>query len=197
MSLSHTFQGLLILSLLGSNTLRAAETDRFVEDAAQRLADYIQVDTVNPPGNEIRGAEFFASIFDAAGIAYETAESAPGRGNIWARIKGGRKPGIILLNHIDVVPADPRHWSVDPLGGEIKNGHIWGRGALDMKSTAIAQLQAFLALNEAVQNGARLSRDVVFVATADEEAGGAFGAGWLAENRKSIFKGEGLSLIHI
>ena len=204
MSLSHAFRslpypgllflGFVSLAFLGSSTLKAAEADRFVEDAAQRLADYIQVDTVNPPGNEIRGAEFFASIFEDSGIAYEMAESAPGRGNIWARIKGGRKPGIILLNHIDVVPADSRHWSVDPLGGEIKDGYIWGRGALDMKGTAIAQLQAFLALNEAVQNGTRLSRDVVFVATADEEAGGAFGAGWLAENRKSIFKGAGFLL---
>lgn len=172
----------------------AAESSPFVEAAPDRLAEYLRVDTVNPPGNEIRGVEYFASIFDAAGIAYDTAESAPGRGNIWARIKGGRKPGIVLLNHIDVVPADLRHWSVDPLSGLIKDGYIWGRGALDMKGTAISQLQAFLALHDAVKSGARLSRDVVFVATADEEAGGAYGAGWLVENRKSIFKGAGFLL---
>lgn len=172
----------------------AADASRFVDAAPERLASYIRVDTVNPPGNEIKGVEFFAGIFDAAGVAYETAESAPGRGNIWARLKGGRKPGIVLLNHIDVVPADPRHWSVDPLSGLTKDGYIWGRGALDMKGTAIAQLQSFLALHAAVENGARLSRDVVFVATADEEAGGAYGAGWLAENRKSIFDGAGFLL---
>jgi len=171
-----------------------ASVSVFVDAAPERLAQYLRVDTVNPPGNEVRGAEFFAGIFDAAGVEYDTAESAPGRGNIWARVKGGRKPAIILLNHIDVVPADPRHWDVDPLGGEIKDGFIWGRGALDMKGTAISQLQAFLALHKAVQDGARLSRDVVFVATADEEAGGAYGAGWLAENRKSIFKNAGFLL---
>jgi len=169
----------------------AAETAPFVAAAPERLAEYIRVDTVNPPGNEIRGVEFFAGIFAAAGISYDTAEPAPGRGNIWARIEGGAKPGILLLNHIDVVPADPRHWSVDPLSGLIKDGYIWGRGALDMKGTAIAQLQAFLSLHEAVANGARLSRDVVFVATADEEAGGAYGAGWLVDNRPGIFEGAG------
>jgi acetylornithine deacetylase/succinyl-diaminopimelate desuccinylase-like protein len=160
----------------------------FVDQAPQRLADYIKVDTTNPPGNEVRGVAFFAAIFDAAGIKYETAESAPGRGNIWARIKGGRKPALILLNHMDVVPADERYWDVDPLGGVVKDGYIWGRGALDMKGTGIMQLQAFLAL---AASGSKPNRDVVFVATADEEAGGAYGAGWLAENRTSIFKGAG------
>jgi len=183
---------LLVIGVLVAATAAASEeASPFAQAAAERLASYIRVDTVNPPGNEVRGVEYFAGIFDAAGVTYETAESAVGRGNIWARIKGGRKPGIVLLNHIDVVPADPRHWSVDPLSGLIKEGYIWGRGALDMKGTAIAQLQAFLALHDAVENGARLSRDVVFVATADEEAGGAYGAGWLAENRKGIFKGAG------
>lgn len=177
---------------LGVGPASAAEQNpatkqSFIDVAPERLANYIRIDTTNPPGNELRGAEFFAAIFTAAGVEFEMAESAPGRGNIWARIKGGRKPGIVLLNHIDVVPADPRHWSVDPFAGLVQDGYIWGRGALDMKGTAIAQLQAFLALHQAVENGARLSRDVVFMATADEEAGGAFGAGWLAENRQEIF----------
>ena len=184
----------VLLVFVPSNVAAAEQISPFVEAAPERLARYIRVDTVNPPGNEIRGVEFFAEIFDAAGVTYETAESAPGRGNIWARLKGGRKPGIVLLNHIDVVPADPRHWSVDPFSGLTKDGYIWGRGALDMKGTAIAQLQSFLALHEAVENGARLSRDVLFVATADEEAGGAYGAGWLAENRKSLFDGVGFLL---
>jgi len=169
----------------------AATKQSFIDAAPERLAAYIRVDTTNPPGNEVRGADFFAAIFEAAGVEFETAESAPGRGNVWARLKGGRKPGIVLLNHMDVVPADRRHWSVDPFAGLVQDGYIWGRGALDMKGTAIAQLQAFLALHHAVQNGAKLSRDVVFVATADEEAGGAYGAGWLKENRKKIFAGAG------
>ncbi len=169
----------------------AASKRSFIDAAPERLAAYIRIDTTSPPGNEVRGADFFAAIFTAAGVDFETAESAPGRGNIWARLKGGRKPGIVLLNHIDVVPADPRHWSVDPFAGLVQDGYIWGRGALDMKGTAIAQLQAFLALHQAQKNGAKLSRDVVFVATADEEAGGAYGAGWLVENRKEIFAGAG------
>ncbi len=177
-----------------ADTSGTSVTQAFIDAAPDRLAAYIKVDTTNPPGNEVRGAEFFATIFEAAGIEYEIAESAPGRGNIWARIQGGRQPGIVLLNHIDVVPADPRHWSVDAFAGLIKDGYVWGRGALDMKGTAIAQLQAFLALHQAVENGAKLSRDVVFVATADEEAGGAFGAGWLAKNRPEIFAGAGFLL---
>jgi len=163
----------------------------YVDAAAERLSAYIQVNTQNPPGNETRGAEFFAAIFDEAGIEYETAESAPGRGNIWARLEGGDEPALVLLNHMDVVPADLRYWSANPFGGAIRDGHIYGRGALDMKGLGIIQLQAFLALHA---SGARLNRDVIFVATADEEAGGAYGAGWLVENRPEIFEGVGYLL---
>ena len=152
----------------------ATSASEFADEAPQRLSEYIRVNTVNPPGNETRGAEFFARIFENAGINYKTAESATGRGNIWARLKGGNKPAMVLLNHMDVVPADLKYWTSDPYDGAIRDGHINGRGALDMKSLGIAQLQAFLALHA---SGAALSRDVIFVATADEEAGGAFGAG--------------------
>jgi acetylornithine deacetylase/succinyl-diaminopimelate desuccinylase-like protein len=106
-------------------------------------------------------------------------------------LKGGGEPALVLLHHIDVVSADPRYWQVDPLAGEIRSGYVWGRGALDMKGTAIAQLQAFLALHA---SGARLTRDVLFVATADEEAGGAYGAGWLIEQHPEIFEGAGFLL---
>lgn len=160
-------------------------------EAVARLIDYIQVDTTNPPGNEVRGAEFFARIFDAAGIDYEIVESAPGRGNIWARLEGGPEPGLVLLNHMDVVPADPGYWSVPPLSGTVRDGYIYGRGARDMKGTAIVQLQAFLALHA---SGARLDRDVVFMATADEEAGGTLGAGWVAEHRPELFEDVGYLL---
>ena len=125
---------LLVLSGSGPST---ASAQNYAADAVTRLIEYIQVDTTNPPGNESRGVEYFAAIFTAAGIAYETAESAPGRGNIWARLDGGRKPALVLLNHIDVVPADPRYWSVPPLSGEIREGYIYGRGAGDMKGSAI------------------------------------------------------------
>ncbi|TDI92029.1 MAG: M20/M25/M40 family metallo-hydrolase, partial [Chloroflexi bacterium] len=154
---------LLILSSASASALN------YAADAVTRLIEYIRIDTINPPGNESRGVDYFAAIFDAAGIAYETAESAPGRGNIWARLDGGRKPALVLLSHIDVVPADPRYWTVPPLAGEVVDGYIYGRGARDMKGLAVVQLQAFLALHA---SGARLNRDVIFMATADEEAGG-------------------------
>ncbi|CAN0505875.1 unnamed protein product, partial [Scytosiphon promiscuus] len=151
--------------------------------------ELIQIDTINPPGNESRAVDFYAAIFDAEGSEYETAESAPGRGNIWARIEGGDEPGLMMLQHTDVVPADPQYWTTDPLSGEIRDGYILGRGARDMKGTGISQLAAFLNIH---RSGRRPNRDVVFLATADEEAGGAFGVGWLIENRREIFDGVGL-----
>jgi acetylornithine deacetylase/succinyl-diaminopimelate desuccinylase-like protein len=161
------------------------------DEAVAWLQAYIRLDTQNPPGNEILGARFFAEIFDAEGIPYEVAESAPGRGNIWARLEGGDEPAVVLLHHMDVVPADARYWSVDPLSGVKRDGYIYGRGALDTKTSGILNLAAFLALH---RSGVPLTRDVLFVATADEEAGGAYGAGWLVENRPEIFDGVGFLL---
>jgi acetylornithine deacetylase/succinyl-diaminopimelate desuccinylase-like protein len=160
-------------------------------DPLVRLQEYIALDTTNPPGNESRGAAFFAAIFDAAGIKYETVESAPGRGNIWARIPGGDEPALVLLHHMDVVPASVDAWQTDPLKPTIKDGVLYGRGAIDIKSLGIAHLEAFLALH---RSGVRPHRDVIFMATADEEAGGLFGAGWLVENRRELFDGVGYLL---
>ena len=161
------------------------------DEAVEWLQQYIRVNTVNPPGNETRGAEFFAEIFEAEGIEYEVVESAPGRGNIWARIEGGDEPGLVLLHHMDVVPADERFWSTDPLSGEVRDGYIYGRGALDTKTSGILHLATFLTLH---RTGTPLNRDVVFMATADEEAGGFFGAGWLVENRPELFENIGFLL---
>ena len=168
-----------------------ANVDQFALQGVERLSRYLQLDTINPPGNETRGVEFLSKILKKAGIAHETAESAPGRGNLWARLEGGDKPALVLLHHIDVVPANPKYWSFDPLSGEIKNGYVYGRGAIDTKGLGIAQLQAFLALKE---SGHKLNRDVLFVATADEEAGGFFGAGWLVQEKPEIFDGVGYLL---
>jgi len=157
----------------------------------ERLMEYLAIETVNPPGNETRGVEFFARIFDEEGIPYETAESAPGRGNIWARLEGGDEPALILLHHIDVVPASEEFWDSDPLVPEIRDGMIYGRGVADTKGLGILHLQAFLNLH---RNNVSLNRDVIFMATADEEAGGFFGAGWLIENRPEIFENVGYVL---
>ena len=158
------------------------------DEAVQHLQEYLRVNTINPPGNESNAVQFFADILGAEGIPFETAESAPGRGNIWARLEGGSQPALVLLHHSDVVPADERYWDVPPLGGVIQDGYIYGRGALDTKAGGILHLQAFLALHRMARP---LNRDVIFMATADEEAGGFFGAGWLVEHRPQIFEGVG------
>jgi len=159
------------------------------DEALDWLQSYLQVDTVNPPGNESRAVDFIADILRKEGIDYQSAESAPGRGNIWARLDGGDEPALILLSHTDVVPADMKYWTTDPLSGEIRDGFLYGRGAVDMKGTGMSQLATFISLHRA---GRPLNRDVVLVATADEEAGGYFGAGWLVKNRPEIFAGAGL-----
>ena len=181
-----------IFSLLAIITVCGFPLTSQAQDAPlDRLKAYIEVDTMNPPGNEIRGVEFFRRIFDEAGVSYETAESAPGRGNIWARLEGGDQPGLVLLHHIDVVPATASEWDTDPLKAVVKDGVIFGRGVVDTKALGILHLEAFLALHA---SGQPLNRDVIFMATADEEAGGLYGAGWLVENRREIFDGVGYLL---
>jgi acetylornithine deacetylase/succinyl-diaminopimelate desuccinylase-like protein len=166
-----------------------ARAQSLADEAVAWLQTYLRIDTINPPGNESRAVDFYSAILDAEGIPWKSAESASGRGNIWARLEGGDEPALILLQHTDVVPADPKYWTTDPLSGDIRDGYIWGRGALDMKSTGVSQLATFLSLHRA---GRPLNRDVVFVATADEEAGGLYGAGWLLKNYPEVFEGAGL-----
>jgi acetylornithine deacetylase/succinyl-diaminopimelate desuccinylase-like protein len=175
-----------------SHTEISLDWPKVDEESIEKLSDYLRVDTSNPPGNEVRGVEWYKKIFDAEGIAYETAESAPGRGNLVARLKGtGREPAVILLNHMDVVPVSREFWTVDPFGGIQREGYIWGRGAEDMKSLGVAQLIAFLELH---RQHVQLRRDVIFLATADEEAGGKLGAGWVALNRPDWISGAGFLL---
>jgi len=161
------------------------------DEAVEWLQQYIGVNTVNPPGNELRGVAFFAAILEAEGIEYETVETAPGRGNVWARLEGGDEPALILLHHMDVVPADERFWTVDPFAAEVQDGLIYGRGTLDTKTSGILHLAAFISLH---RSDTPLRRDVIFMATADEEAGGFFGAGWMVENRPEVFEDVGFVL---
>src|SRR5262245_54243068 len=113
------------------------------DETVEVLRRYLSIDTTNPPGNETAGATFLAGCLGADGIPSEVAESAPGRGNLMARLRGdGSFGAIVLHHHIDVVYADRRYWTVDPFGGEIRDGYLYGRGALDMKSTGILQLMA-------------------------------------------------------
>ncbi|MGD0955883.1 MAG: M20/M25/M40 family metallo-hydrolase [Candidatus Acidiferrales bacterium] len=161
-------------------------------EAVQKLSAYVAVNTTNPPGNEIRAAQWYAKIFRAEGIPFEIAESAPGRASIVARLKGtGSEPGVILLNHMDVVPVSRAYWTVDPFAGIVHDGYLWGRGSIDMKSLGILQLLTFLELHRL---RVPLRRDVIFLGTADEEAGGNFGAGWVVTNRPQWIAGVGFML---
>lgn len=170
---------------------QTVDVEALQDEAMGWLQEYLRIDTTNPPGNEIAGARFIAGVLEAEGIEAEVVESAPGRGNVWARLEGGDEPALLLLHHMDVVPADPRYWDADPLSGEIRDGLVYGRGALDTKALGILQLAAFVALH---RSGVPLDRDVVYMATADEEAGGFFGAGWLVENRPELFADVGFLL---
>ncbi|MEM7077699.1 MAG: M20/M25/M40 family metallo-hydrolase [Pseudomonadota bacterium] len=191
------YRRIVFVALLNSVPMPAAakvDVERFAQQGIERLSAYLQIDTINPPGNESRGVAFLVGILESAGIEYETAESAPGRGNLWARLPATvRKPqpALVLLHHIDVVPANRSYWSFEPLSGDVKDGFIYGRGAIDTKGLGIAQLQAFLAL---AATDAKRNRDVILIATADEEAGGFYGAGWLIENHPEIFRDVGYVL---
>lgn len=151
------------------------------------LQQYVRIDTSNPPGNETAGARFLAGLLERGGVHAEVIESAPGRGNVYARIRGKRPgEGLMLLNHIDVAPADPRGWRYPPFAARASLNMVWGRGTLDMKGVALCQLDAFLALARTRRTP---ERDVIFLGTADEEAGGTMGVAWLLAHRPDIFDG--------
>jgi acetylornithine deacetylase/succinyl-diaminopimelate desuccinylase-like protein len=153
-------------------------------EALTLLLDYLKLDTTNPPGNEIRAAKFFADICQREGIEHKVFEPFPGRGTLWARVKGnGSQRPIILLNHTDVVPHDREYWTTEPFAPVEKNGLIYARGALDMKGLGMAQFVTLLTLH---RSKVRLKRDVIFLATADEEAGGLKGAGWFANHHAEL-----------
>jgi len=157
------------------------------DETIDLLRRYLMIDTTNPPGNEIAGTRFLAEVLAREGIASETIEAAPGRASLQARLAGdGSLGGIVLHHHIDVVYADRRYWTVDPFGGVIAAGYLYGRGAIDMKSTGILHLAAMLALKRA---GIPLKRDLVFLATADEEAGSEFGAQFIADHHRDWLAG--------
>jgi acetylornithine deacetylase/succinyl-diaminopimelate desuccinylase-like protein len=157
----------------------AIDWDRATAEATQLLSDYLRIDTSNPPGNEALAVDFLGRLLDAEGIAFERAESAPGRSNLFARL-GPADGGVCLLNHTDVVPVERQYWEVEPFAGLVRDGVIWGRGALDMKGMGIIELMTFLLLK---RHGVPLRRSVTFLAAADEEAGSTFGVSWIAAHR--------------
>ncbi len=161
------------------------------DEAVEITRDYLRIDTTNPPGNEAPAAALLGKILEDAGLEPVIIESDPGRANLVARLPGRSGPGdrgkgLILLHHLDVVPAEASEWSVDPFGAEIKDGCLWGRGAIDMKSVGVMQLMAVLAL---AREHTPLERDVVYVAVADEEAGGLMGAAFLTQQHPDLVAG--------
>ena len=187
-------RSLLVLALTPCATLRAQQAapidwNTLRDETVQVLADYLRINTTNPPGSELQTALYFKRILDREGIpaqVLDTAELKPaGRANLYARLKGnGTKKGIALVHHMDVVPSDAKYWSVDPFAGSIRDGYVWGRGALDMKGEGIAHLMAMIALK---RSGVPLNRDIVFIANADEELDGA-GALTFVERHGDLLK---------
>ena len=175
--------GLLLLPV----TLKARHYDKTAspdfdaarEEAVKILSGFVRIDTSNPPGSETRGAQYLKSILDREGIASEIFEMEPGRGNIVARLKGnGKKKPVLLMGHIDVVGVEREKWTVDPFGGVIKDGYLYGRGASDDKGMASACLEVFLLLH---RMKVPLDRDVIFLAEAGEEGTSTVGIDFMVQ----------------
>jgi acetylornithine deacetylase/succinyl-diaminopimelate desuccinylase-like protein len=152
------------------------------QEITQFLSDLIRINTTNPPGNETQAANYIAQYLANDDFETEIIESTLGRGNVLVRLKGtGEKPSLLLLSHLDVVAANPNEWTVDPFGGIIKNGYVYGRGAIDMKSMTAIEVFVLKLLKK---NSAKLKGDVVLAATADEETGGFVGSGYLLQHHR-------------
>ncbi len=156
-----------------TNSSPLADTAALSREALVWLAQLIQINTTNPPGNEQAAAKYIAGILEKEGITPEILEVAPGRSAVVARLRSSAisdpSRALLLVAHMDVVGAERARWTVDPFGAVMKDGYIYGRGALDDKSMLAANLAAIIALK---RSSARLNRDVIFLATDDEEAGG-------------------------
>lgn len=162
--------------------------DHLLKEATQYLQEYLRIDTVNPPGNEVEGAQYLKKIFDAESIPCQVFEPSPGRGSLLATLKGnGKKKPMLLLNHMDVVPVEKERWTVDPFAGTIQDGYLYGRGALDDKSMGIIEMMALFILK---RERTPLERDILFFAGADEETGGKWGIQWAIENISPLRESE-------
>jgi acetylornithine deacetylase/succinyl-diaminopimelate desuccinylase-like protein len=162
------------------------------KETLEHLQAMIRMNTVNPPGNELQVAKYLDSTLRAAGIETHLFEPAPGRGSLVAVLKGnGSKKPVLIMGHMDVVGVERDKWTVDPFAAVIKDGYLYGRGAIDDKGMLAANLETMLLLKRnVIDKGHTLSRDVIFVANSDEEAGGDFGMGWLIENHPELIRAE-------
>ena len=173
---------------LPRGTVLAPDSDLEGQEAVDLLRELIRFDTINPPqagsgkpsADETALLRHVKSVLAADGIPSEIYESAPGRGNLVARLRGsGARRPVLFMAHVDVVNVDRSQWEVDPLSGALRDGFVWGRGALDDKDDAAVFTQAFRAIK---RSGRTLSRDLILMLNADEESSGTYGARWMAEN---------------
>jgi len=182
-----------------TETTPAVDWELATAECVDHLRALIRIPSVNPPGladgaagrdstgGETAAATYCAEVLGGAGIVTQVLESTPGRGSCFARLPAtvpDPEPPIVLLSHVDVVPVDAEAWTRDPFAAELVDGVVWGRGAVDMKGMVAMELSVMLALARS-PSGRR--RDVIFAAVADEEAGGAFGAGHWAATRPDLF----------
>jgi acetylornithine deacetylase/succinyl-diaminopimelate desuccinylase-like protein len=183
--------GLLMRSRRDANDLQNEDSyvpkQTKLTPEVELLREYVRIDTSNPPGNELPAARWLAAILAANGVNAEIIESAPRRANVYARLKGTREnEGLLLLHHMDVVPAKPSQWTKPPFAADIMLNQIYGRGTIDMKGTGICELRAFL---DVARSGRKPERDLVFLAVADEESEHGLGLRWLIEHRPDVIAG--------
>lgn len=166
----------------------AIDWDRANQEIVTHLCELLRIDTRNPPGNEGKVAEYLYEILRQAGIEAEIVGPSAERGSLIARLRGdGSAPPLLLMSHTDVVAVEADKWTHDPFSGEIADGFIYGRGALDMKNMVSMELMALLLLKRA---DIPLKRDVIFMACADEEVSGTYGSGWIAQNCPELVQAE-------
>jgi len=176
----------LFLLAAAPDALPAAEP--LAADATRWLQGYVQVDTTNPPGNEGKAVDYLCALLEREGLGCERLGGPAGHASLLARLPAtAEKSGgaLLLLHHLDVVPAGPG-WRYPAFSGGLHDGAVWGRGAVDAKSLGIAQVAALVAL---ARSGLPRHRDLLLLAGADEESGGAGGVGWLWQHRPELFAG--------
>ena len=158
------------------------------DETVTNLRGLLRLDTRNPPGKEIRAAEYLRTLFEAEGITGEIVGPSSDRGTFIARLRGdGSEPPLLLMSHTDVVAVEPEKWTHEPFSADVAAGFVYGRGALDMQHMVTMEAMTMLLLK---RSGTRLKRDVIFMGAADEEVGGMQGAGWVVENHPDLIQAE-------
>jgi acetylornithine deacetylase/succinyl-diaminopimelate desuccinylase-like protein len=197
----------VVTRALPSATIDAVAWDRLGDELVESLRELIRIPSVNPPpedapDGELRAARWIADALADAGVPSEIHEPVPGRGSVTARLRGDGSGGepLLLLSHLDVVPAPAGEWTHDPFAGDLADGHVWGRGAVDMKNLLAMELTVVRRLAAEARAAGRdpssdpvpgLTRDVLFASTADEEAGGLGGIAPLVAERPELLRGAG------